>query len=39
MARFTFVTWDGAGSQPPALGIGQELASRAMPSITIPAPI
>jgi UDP:flavonoid glycosyltransferase YjiC (YdhE family) len=28
MARFTFVTWVGAGSQPPALGIGQELASR-----------
>lgn len=28
MTRFAFVTWDGGGNVPPAVGIGQELASR-----------
>lgn len=28
MARFTFVTWDGGGNLPPAIGIAQELVSR-----------
>lgn len=27
-AHFTFATWDGAGNQPPTIGIGQELMSR-----------
>lgn len=28
MTRFAFVTWDGGGNVPPAVGIAQELASR-----------
>jgi UDP:flavonoid glycosyltransferase YjiC (YdhE family) len=28
MTRFTFVTWDGAGNLPPAIGIAQELIAR-----------
>jgi len=28
MTRFTFVTWDGGGNLPPAIGIAQELAAR-----------
>ena len=28
MARFTFVTWDGGGNVPPAIGIAQVLAAR-----------
>lgn len=28
MARFLFVTWDGGGNQPPAIGIAQELRER-----------
>ncbi len=28
MSRFTFVTWDGGGNLPPAVGIAQELMAR-----------
>jgi MGT family glycosyltransferase len=28
MARFTFVTWDGGGNLPPAVGVAQELMAR-----------
>jgi hypothetical protein len=28
MSRFTFVTWDGGGNVPPAVGIAQELIAR-----------
>ncbi|MHB8614067.1 MAG: glycosyltransferase [Candidatus Dormibacteraceae bacterium] len=28
MTRFTFITWDGGGNLPPALGIAQELLAR-----------
>ncbi len=28
MTRFAFVTWDGGGNLPPAIGIAQELAAR-----------
>ena len=28
MTRFTFVTWDGGGNLPPAIGIAQELIAR-----------
>src|SRR4030081_1787583 len=28
MRRFTFVTWDGGGNVPPAVGIAQELMAR-----------
>ena len=28
MSHFVFVTWDGGGNQPPALGLGQELRAR-----------
>lgn len=28
MTRFTFVTWDGGGNVPPAVGIAQELVAR-----------
>ena len=28
MTRFAFVTWDGGGNVPPAIGIAQELAAR-----------
>lgn len=28
MSRFTFVTWDGGGNLPPAIGIAQELVAR-----------
>src|ERR1700682_136459 len=28
MTRFTFVTWDGGGNLPPAVGIAQELVAR-----------
>src|SRR5450759_3941798 len=28
MTRFTFVTWDGGGNVPPAVGIAQELIAR-----------
>ncbi|MHB8572950.1 MAG: glycosyltransferase [Candidatus Dormibacteria bacterium] len=28
MARFTFVTWDGGGNLPPAVGIARELVAR-----------
>ena len=28
MTRFAFVTWDGGGNLPPAVGIAQELAAR-----------
>jgi MGT family glycosyltransferase len=28
MARFTFLTWDGGGNLPPAVGIAQELIAR-----------
>ncbi|HSH82802.1 MAG TPA: hypothetical protein VLA19_30080, partial [Herpetosiphonaceae bacterium] len=28
MSRFMFVTWDGAGNQPPAFGLGEELRAR-----------
>ena len=28
MTRFAFVTWDGGGNTPPAVGIAQELKQR-----------
>ena len=28
MSRFAFVTWDGGGNVPPAVGVAQELVSR-----------
>src|ERR1044072_8539302 len=28
MARYLFLTWDGAGNQPPAIGIAQALRER-----------
>ena len=28
MTRFAFVTWDGGGNVPPAVGIAQELVLR-----------
>lgn len=28
MARYLFLTWDGAGNQPPAVGVAQALRER-----------